>query len=81
MIFFESLIAQGTCRAADDGVGNSTDLVAGAALPFDDHFGDSYSRVQRIRAKKAQVWMKAKLTLPVLITSSLVLAPLESVMS
>ena len=55
-------------------------LVPVQSLLFDDHFGDAYSRVQRVRAKKVSSWMEKKNCLPVLISASLVLSPMERLM-
>jgi hypothetical protein len=50
------------------------------SLLFDDHFGDAFQRVQRVRAKKVTAWMEKPECLPVLISSSLVFSPLERLM-
>ena len=55
-------------------------LVPMQSLLFDDHFGDAYQRVQRVRAKKATAWMEKPDCLPVLISASLVFSPLERLM-
>ena len=67
------------------GAGDSADsadqqMVPVHALLFDDHFGDAYQRAQRVRAKKVSAWMEKPNSLPVLISASLVLSPLERLM-
>lgn len=63
----------------DDSAESQQQLIP--TLAFDDHMGDSYRRVQRIRAKRVTTWMERPDTLPILLCSSLLLAPLERLMS
>lgn len=63
----------------DDSVESQQQLIP--KLAFDDHMGDAYRRVQRVRAKRVTAWMERPDTLPVLLCSSLLLAPLERLMS
>ena len=45
-----------------------------------DQAESEYHRVQRVRAKKANLWQSAETTLPRLIISSYLLAPVEMIM-
>lgn len=63
----------------DDSAESQQQLIP--TLAFDDRMGDSYRRVQRIRAKRVTTWMERPDTLPILLCSSLLLAPLEKLMS
>ena len=54
--------------------------LASSAIPFDDHFGDSYHRVQRVRAKKVTAWLGKADTFPTLVISSCLIAPVERIM-
>jgi len=74
-----AVVVQGAHWQSEGG-GDSADLVPAQSLLFDDHFGDSYQRVQRIRAKKVTSWMEKPTTLSVLISASLCLSPLERLM-
>ena len=56
---------------------DSEALVLGGPI---DHAESEYHRVQRVRAKKANLWQSAETTLPRLIISSYLLAPVEMIM-
>ena len=65
-------------EGADDSAESKQQMIP--MLTFDDHLGDAYKRVQRIRAKRVTAWMDRRDTGPILIISSLLLSPLERLM-
>ena len=65
-------------EGADDSAESQQQVIP--MLAFDNHLGDAYRRVQRIRAKRVTAWMDRRDTLPILLISSLLLSPLERLM-
>lgn len=64
-----------------DPMGWKAPELASSAIPFDDHFSDSYHRVQRVRAKKVTAWLGKADTFPTLVVSSFLISPVERIMS
>jgi len=78
--FFQAFLPQATHLNTVESGTQLTEL-ASSAVPFDDHFGDSYHRVQRVRAKKVTAWLGKADTFPTLVVSSFLISPVERIMS